>query len=390
MTTDTQKHLKVYLVGGAVRDALLGRTIHDKDFVVVGGAACTLLAQGFSQVGADFPVFLHPITHHEYALARLERKSGLGHQGFSIDTANVSLEEDLARRDLTINAMAMPVAGLFDDTPTGDIIDPYDGQSDLAHRLLRHISPAFAEDPLRVLRVARFYARFYELGFVVADDTKTLIKNIADDGELSYLSRERIWAESVKALGEIHGFAYFKLLFELDILGHILPELSDVWHDDDLRQSTFMALKRAHLQPLTVKFALLISGFARQANGLTLLHDTCKRLLTPKAIEQFASLFISHFARLTRLKDIDAAELLQLIESTKAHKDSRVLFELTDAIAIITDTPIDHDLLHQAISLYQSVSIHDVDTRLIGKQIGDELTRLRLIKLNSLTQSDQA
>lgn len=377
--------MKVYLVGGAVRDALLGQTIHDKDFVVVGAMPKTLLDCGFSQVGADFPVFLHPKTHHEYALARTERKSGYGHTGFAVDTAGVSLEDDLLRRDLTINAMALPVAGLFDDTITGDVIDPYGGKNDLKNKILRHVSPAFAEDPLRILRVARFYARFYELGFDVHDDTKILMQAIAERGELSYLSRERIWAESVKALEEIDGFAYFKLLFNLDILKHILPELSNCWCDDTIKEHTFIALKKAHQHPIHVKFALLISGFIHISQGMAYLDSTCQRLLTPKAISHFATLFITHYKDLINPSTLTPVSLLNLIEATKAQKDTTLLFDLIQTAQIISHhTCINQDFIRCVIDGYHTITINDVAKTLSGKQIGDELTRLRLDKFNQL------
>ncbi|VEW13055.1 Multifunctional CCA protein [Moraxella caviae] len=281
--------------------------------MVVGATQSTMLDAGFTQVGADFPVFLHPKSHHEYALARLERKTGKGYQGFSVDTAGVSLEDDLLRRDLTINAMAIQVVGLFDDTPVGAVIDPYGGQQDLADKLLRHISPAFAEDPLRVLRVARFYARFYAQGFHVHTDTARLMQAIADSGELHHLSRERIWTESVKALGETHAFAYFELLDDLGILVKILPDLALAWQNRTLRTRTFQALSRActtknsesHQEKfaIAIKFALLISAFlpthapSGTANvaANTTLARTFDALMPPNAVKTLASLFLAHY-----------------------------------------------------------------------------------------------
>ncbi|STZ00252.1 Multifunctional CCA protein [Moraxella lacunata] len=372
--------MQVYLIGGAVRDMLLSRPIKDKDFMVVGATTADLLAQGFAQVGADFPVFLHPHTHAEYALARTERKNGKGYQGFAVQTDGVSLQDDLARRDLTINALAIEVGGLFDDTPrTGQVVDFYGGQNDLKNKLLRHVSPAFSEDPLRVLRVARFYARFYELGFTVAPDTACLMQTIAERGELLHLSRERIWTECVKAFDEPCAFAFFELLFDLDILKQILPELNTIWQDNTTRQTTFDKLKTAHDKPLHIKFAILTYGFLDNKNELSTL---CERLLTPKVITQFAQLFITHFNELTDYQNIPADKLLNLIESTKAQKDSKLLFDLIDTVEIINDKTINREFFNHTISLYQSVTINDIDKSLKGKQIGDELARLRLLKLN--------
>lgn len=180
--------MQIYKVGGAVRDRLLGRPVHEIDWVVVGGSAEQMLARGFRPVGADFPVFLHPQTGEEYALARTERKSGHGYAGFTFFAApEVTLEEDLQRRDLTINAIA--------EDDHGHLIDPYGGQQDLAARLLRHVAPAFAEDPLRVLRVARFAARYTPLGFRVADETMQLMQQLSASGELLSLTAERSWKE---------------------------------------------------------------------------------------------------------------------------------------------------------------------------------------------------
>lgn len=203
--------MQIYLVGGAVRDQFLNIPLKDRDWVVVGATPDKLLAQGFQQVGADFPVFLHPDTHEEYALARTERKSGVGYQGFDCRfSPDITLEEDLLRRDLTINAMAQD--------NQGNIIDPYQGQADIERRLLRHVSPAFSEDPLRVLRVARFAARFAPLGFRIADETMALMQNMVNAGELDHLVAERVWNETQRALGEQQPERYFEVLRECGAL----------------------------------------------------------------------------------------------------------------------------------------------------------------------------
>lgn len=223
--------MQIYLVGGAVRDRLLKRPIKDKDFVVVGATVAEMIDAGFQQVGADFPVFLHPNSHEEYALARTERKQGLGYQGFSIHASpDVSLEEDLQRRDLTINAMAIEVTSLNDDTPTnGDVIDYYGGLVDLENKTLRHVSSAFSEDPLRVLRTARFYSRYYDLGFSIAEDTLTLMRQLVDSGELTHLSSERIWQESSRATMQLSPQVYWQQLFEIDALTEYFAPLHQAW-----------------------------------------------------------------------------------------------------------------------------------------------------------------
>ena len=211
--------MKIYQVGGAVRDTLLGHTHHEIDWVVVGSTPQEMLSSGFTQVGRDFPVFLHPETNEEYALARTERKTAPGHHGFAVHAdPSVTLEQDLGRRDLTINAMAMS-----DD---GTLIDPYGGQADLKGKLLRHVSPHFLEDPLRVLRVARFAARYHHRGFRIADETLALMSEIVGAGELSHLSIERVWAETEKALGEQHPEVYWQVLTDCGALPVLMPELA--------------------------------------------------------------------------------------------------------------------------------------------------------------------
>ncbi|WP_276605516.1 polynucleotide adenylyltransferase [Halomonas borealis] len=210
--------LAVYRVGGAVRDARLGWPVTDVDWVVVGATPEAMTTRGFRAVGRDFPVFLHPQTQEEYALARTERKSGHGYTGFEVHASpEVSLEQDLVRRDLTINAMA--------ETPEGELVDPYGGLADLEARVLRHVSPAFVEDPLRVLRTARFLARYAGLGFVIAAETRELMRRLAASGELGHLVAERVWTETEKALSEPRPDAYFRALEEGGALAALMPEL---------------------------------------------------------------------------------------------------------------------------------------------------------------------
>jgi len=212
------EHLRVYLVGGAVRDRLLGRDCSDRDFVVVGSSPADMLSAGFRPVGADFPVFLHPLTQQEYALARTERKSGHGYAGFTFHTgAEVTLEDDLGRRDFTINAMAQD--------SEGRVIDPFDGRGDLERRLLRHVSPAFAEDPLRILRAARFMARFAPLGFRVAAETLELMRAMVANGEIDHLVPERVWQELRRALVEAQPSAFLTTLRACGALARLLPEV---------------------------------------------------------------------------------------------------------------------------------------------------------------------
>lgn len=214
--------MKVYLVGGAVRDKLLKRTVKECDYVVVGSIPSELISLGYQQVGNDFPVFLHPITKDEYALARTERKSGQGYTGFICDfTPTVTLEEDLIRRDLTVNAMA--------EDENGNIIDPLNGQTDLANKLLRHVSDAFCEDPLRILRVARFAARYHYLGFTIAPETQQLMQQMVAQGEINTLTKERIWLEIEKSLEDGAINVFTDVLAEINALPIILPPLTNHW-----------------------------------------------------------------------------------------------------------------------------------------------------------------
>ena len=214
--------MQTYLVGGAVRDKLLGRSVTDRDFVVVGASPEEMLRLGFRSVGRDFPVFLHPKTHEEYALARTERKSGRGYHGFVFSTEPaVTLEQDLQRRDLTINAMA--------EDEEGRLIDPYGGARDLEARLLRHVSQAFAEDPVRVLRVARFAARYAPLGFRIADETMALMREMVESGEVEHLIPERVWAETRKALAEPQPSAFLQTLRACGALRVLFPEIDALY-----------------------------------------------------------------------------------------------------------------------------------------------------------------
>ena len=214
--------MQIYLVGGAVRDNLLKRPVTERDYVVVGATADEMIKKRFTQVGRDFPVFLHPKTKEEYALARTERKKGQGHTGFICDfNPNVTLEEDLIRRDLTVNAIAQ--------APDGQLIDPYGGQADLNNRVLRHVSDAFSEDPLRILRVARFAARYHYLGFTVAPETINLMQNMVNQGEIATLTPERVWIEWEKSLNDGAFATFLSVLQQVNALRELCPSLAQVW-----------------------------------------------------------------------------------------------------------------------------------------------------------------
>ncbi|MHB1618049.1 MAG: multifunctional CCA addition/repair protein [Metallibacterium sp.] len=264
----------VYLVGGAVRDRLLGRVGGDRDYVVVGATPAALLDAGFKPVGKDFPVFLHPETAAEHALARTERKQGHGYHGFAFHAApEVTLEQDLARRDLTINAMA--------EDAQGRVIDPYDGRRDLAARLLRHVSPAFVEDPVRLLRVARFAARFAPLGFRVADETMALMRQMVASGEADHLVSERVWVETRKALAEAQPSAFVRVLRDSGALARLFPEVDALYGVPQRAEYHPEIDSGAHLE-LVLDMAARLAPDNDRVGFAALTHDLGKAL-TPRA-----------------------------------------------------------------------------------------------------------
>lgn len=321
---------KIYLVGGAVRDSLLGLSVKDHDWVVVGATADDMLNQGYSQVGADFPVFLHPRTHEEYALARTERKSGKGYQGFDCRfTPDVSLEEDLLRRDLTINAMAQ------DDN--GQLIDPYGGQQDIQEKILRHVSPAFAEDPLRVLRVARFAARFDKLGFRIADDTMALMNQMTASGELNHLVAERVWQETRRALGETSPDVYFKVLHQCGALAVWFPELDALFgipqpeqHHPEIDCGLHALLSLKSVTSLSdqtaTRWATLVHDvgkaltpreewprhIAHEKKGIKAVKSLGRRLKAPKETQELALLACEFHTHVHRAMELKASTILSL------------------------------------------------------------------------------
>ena len=266
--------MKIYLVGGAVRDALLGLPPGDRDWVVVGATQAQMEAQGFRAVGKDFPVFLHPATGEEHALARTERKSGRGYRGFVVDAdPSVTLEEDLVRRDFTINAIAQ-------DPDTGDLVDPYGGAADLANRVLRHVGPAFVEDPLRVLRAARFMARFAPLGFTVAPETLALMRQMADSGELDTLVPERVWQELRKVLASKQPSAFLRTLREAGALRAILPEV-DALYGVPQRAEYHPEIDTGLHQELVSDMAAQLAPGDVEVGFAALTHDLGKALTPP-------------------------------------------------------------------------------------------------------------
>jgi len=331
--------MNTYLVGGAVRDMLLGRTPGDRDHVVVGQTVDAMLAAGFKPVGRDFPVFLHPDTGEEYALARTERKSAPGYRGFTIHAdPTVTLEQDLARRDFTINAIAQ--------SPDGALIDPYGGVRDLEARVLRHVGPAFVEDPLRVLRAARFMARFAPRGFTIAADTLALMREMAASGELDALVHERVWQELRRALGEPKPSAFLSTLRQAHALGAVLPELDalygvpqraefhpeiDTGHHQELVSD--MAAQLAPGNPL-VGFAALTHDlgkaltppeqwprhFQHEQAGLAPVRALCRRLKVPTEYRDLAVIVCREHLNIHRLHELRPATIHDLLTRCDAFR----------------------------------------------------------------------
>lgn len=332
--------MNIYAVGGAIRDALLGMPVQDRDYVVVGATPEQMAAQGFKPVGKDFPVFLHPVTHEEYALARTERKTAAGYHGFQFYySPDVTLEEDLARRDLTVNAMAQEVRP--DGQLTGPVVDPFNGQADLQARVFRHVSDAFVEDPVRILRVARFAARFTD--FTVAPETMALMRKMVDAGEVDALVPERVWQEVSRGLMEKKPSRMFELLRECGALARILPEIDALWgvpqradyHPEvDTGVHVMMVLDYAATRgyALTVRFAALTHDLGKantpadvlprhighEGRSVDLLKPLCERLRVPNECRDLAVLVAREHGNIHRVMDTKAAGLVRLFERSDA------------------------------------------------------------------------
>ena len=402
--------MQIYLVGGAVRDHLLGYPYHEKDYVVVGATPDQLLAQGYQPVGKDFPVFLHPDTKDEYALARTERKSGQGYHGFEFYTdVKVSLEEDLIRRDLTINAIAM------DDQ--GKIYDPYQGQQDLKDKLLRHVSDAFVEDPLRVLRVARFAARYKHLGFQVAPETLQLMQTLSESGELNALTTERVWKETSRALMEPHAEEYFLVLRQCGALKVLFPEIEALfgvpqrpeYHPEiDCGIHTMMSLQQACRAnySLEVRFAVLLHDLGKaltpadelprhimhEERGVKPVTEVCERLKVPTALKQLAIAVCKEHLKCHQAFTLKPGTLWRLLQRLDVLRrperveafvqacecDSRGRLGLEDR-----EYPQAQYLL-DAMQVVRSIKAQDLPPDIQGPDIGEMLIQRRIAAIETL------
>jgi tRNA nucleotidyltransferase (CCA-adding enzyme) len=401
----------IYLVGGAVRDSLLGRPVAERDWVVVGATPEELQAQGFTPVGRDFPVFLHPHTREEHALARLERKTGPGYRGFVTEFApDVTLEQDLARRDLTINAMAQAA--------DGHLIDPHGGRADLERRVLRHVSPAFVEDPVRILRIARFLARFAHLGFSVAAETLELMRQMSASGELDALVPERVWRELERLLGEPTPRAGIELLRECGALRIVLPELdalfgvpqSPKWHPEvDTGEHVLLALQVAagRAAPVSVRFAVLMHDLgkaltprsewpkhiAHEARGVPAIESLCQRLRVPQEHRDLALLASRFHTHVHRGLELRAATLLEVLESADAFRRPGRFAELLEVCECdargrlgFADQPYPQRArFEQALEAASATTLQpDEREGLVGAAIGERLRRKRLAAIEAL------
>ena len=397
--------MQIYLVGGAVRDKLLNYPIKDKDYLVTGATIEDMLAAGYQQVGKSFPVFLHPKSQQEYALARTEKKQGTGYTGFSCDfSPSITVEQDLLRRDLTINAMA--------EDQNGNIIDPFNGQRDIEQKLLRHVSDAFIEDPLRVLRVAKFAARYYHLGFSVAKETMELMSQIVASGEIDALIPERIWQETQAALLGRDPDIYFEVLRECGALKVLMPELDCLWgvpnpakwHPEiDTGVHTMMVLKQACLlsDKLTVRFASLCHDlgkgltpqdqwphhYGHEKLGLKPIKQLCERLRVPNDCKELALLNSEFHTHVHKAFELRADTTIKLFDRLDAwRKEDRFYDFLTCCIADMRGRTGFEEAEYPQAQLLKTLYQHaaSINTKDIvaqgykGQEIRTRLTELRI------------
>ena len=405
--------MKIYLVGGAVRDKLLDYPSDENDWVVVGGSPQEMIDMGYQPVGQDFPVFINPKTGEEYALARTERKSGRGYQGFSFHTApDISLEDDLIRRDLTINAMA--------EDDNGQIIDPYGGQQDLNNKLLRHVSDAFTEDPLRVLRVARFAARYHHLGFTIAPETMGLMQNLVRSGELAHLVAERLWKETERALCERSPDIYIQVLRDCGALAELFPEVeklfgvpqrADYHPEVDTGIHTLMSLQQAaRLSDCAkVRFSVLVHDLGKgitpddvlpshkghEARGLPLVKDVCDRLKIPNEHRQLAMVVTEFHLLCHKAQELRPETILKLLKGLGALKSAERFEDFllcceADARGRTGFEDRDYpssDYLRQARQVVINTDISDlINSEISGAEIGQQLS---LRQTEALTEFKQ-
>jgi tRNA nucleotidyltransferase (CCA-adding enzyme) len=405
--------MKTFLVGGAVRDKLLGRAVTERDWVVVGATPEQMHAEGYVAVGKDFPVFLHPQTKEEYALARTERKTGHGYTGFSFHCGSeVTLEDDLIRRDLTINAMA--------EDEQGKIIDPYEGQADLQQKLLRHVSPAFAEDPVRILRIARFAARYHQYGFRVADETVSLMQTMVSNGEVDHLVAERIWKETERALAEPNPEIFIQVLRECHALEKIFPEINALFgvpqtavhHPEiDTGIHTLMSLQQAAKLSINpcIRFATLLHDLGKAATpqeewprhiaheerSLPLVKQLCERVAAPRDYKELALMVAQWHTHCHRAMELKPATVLKVLQGNDAFRRPERFQQFlvcceADARGCTGFENRNYpqaDFFRRALTASQQLDLAPLRAQgITGQAFGEAITRLRLDQITQLKQ----
>lgn len=366
--------MKIYLVGGAIRDQLLGLPIGDKDWVVVGSSENEMLALGFRKVGKGFPVFLHPETYEEYALARKEQKTGYGYHGFDFNIApEISLNDDLIRRDLTINAMAMDEAGLLHD--------PFGGAKDIQQKILRHVSDAFSEDPLRIIRVARFAAKFHYLGFTIADETLSLMRKMTKDGELNTLSGERIYHEIRKAFLTPNPEIFFQILYKIDVFNSICQPLHNLFINQDQVFLPLRSAVRLNCYDVYTLFTLLIY----QLEDQKCIVDIAETLKMPRALTRLMIDTHCYHNMINNLLKYNAPQILKMLRKTNALRDISYISKVIEVCHFIAKaSSIENSTADMALRMIQALhgkSYQDIiskshHSRYIGKQVESEQLRL--------------
>jgi tRNA nucleotidyltransferase (CCA-adding enzyme) len=408
--------MNIFLVGGAVRDQLLGLKVKERDWVVVNSSPEEMSAAGYQQVGKNFPVFLHPQTKEEHALARTEKKTAPGYTGFDVYYGkDVTLEDDLLRRDLTMNAIAQ--------TADGELIDPFGGIDDINNRVIRHVSAAFAEDPLRVLRVARFAARFASLGFTIAPETEQLMRELSENGELNHLTPERVWVETEKALTTEQPERYFDVLRHCGALAQLFPEIDRLfgvpqpakWHPEiDTGLHTLLVLQQAALltdDPVT-RFAALTHDLGKgttpteewpghrnhESRGVPLINDLCDRLAVPNRYRELAVHTSKQHLLIHRAMELRPTTLLKLFETVDAFRKPARFEQLL--LACEADMrgrtgleakpyPV-ADYLREAHRIATAISAQDVEPMYEGKAIGEQIRALRTTAIESVRNATRA
>lgn len=403
--------MEIYLVGGCVRDELLGLKTKDRDWVVVGATPEELIELNYKQVGKDFPVFLHPQTNEEYALARTERKTAAGYSGFSFHAAaDVTLEEDLVRRDLTINAIAQ--------ADNGELIDPFNGQADLKARLLRHVSPAFVEDPVRILRLARFVARFADLGFTIAEETKTLMSEMVANGEVDALVPERVWQETMRALGEKTPSRYFEVLRDCGALKKLFPEVDRLWgvpqpekhHPEiDTGVHTMMVLTQAAKlsDDPKIRFAALVHDLGKgttpknqwpkhidhESRGVPLVEALCNRYRIPNDYRELGIIVAKYHLHYHRAAELKDSTFLKTLDSLDAFRRPARFEQFLLACEADSRGRTGYENKHfEQPAIYRNVfnaarainAKELVASGLKGKEIKEELNKQRIFAINKI------